>query len=515
MDLILSEASIIVARQKPPVRSKHFYSTQDVHPDLLTDEKARELRETQLVEKHMPFLFQLITHKLSKTVALPIKSDQATLDGSECQNESGSEREEADSDEELLDGELRNLKGGEDRKVARSKRIYTTSRTICSMVSFVLNRRDNAVQLENSLAFVACGVSNRVNLFLHHIGLTSSNQTANKALKTLGRHAENHIASVLDENNPIAPILCIDNLDFEQRIHSKSLGNDSQMFHGTWGYIHQIDRALLSSVSPSDLTLESYLSKMEEIPSLVVSPKMLIPSPEDEKHWVLVLKSQIAKVLLTYIAKPAEKRTTIAITPTTIKQISHKPPDITMIKLMIASDNSAQGIGEVCTGIIQQSNLDETEFSSRLQVIHGDLATCANIQSLQSQRVPSEYSADTITNLLTLLGGSHTLWNIGLAIFELHYGNTSDSRDCGAWRWLDSLGIPSTKTLDKKDFTKMIQNMEKIHEATIVYCIMCVMGIQNSSLTNQLSSLPGKTIESIIDKTYHQYFSARAKSKAA
>ncbi|KAA1067262.1 hypothetical protein PGTUg99_029933 [Puccinia graminis f. sp. tritici] len=63
MDLILSEASIIVARQKPPVRSKHFYSTQDVHPDLLTDEKARELRETQLVEKHMPFLFQLITHK--------------------------------------------------------------------------------------------------------------------------------------------------------------------------------------------------------------------------------------------------------------------------------------------------------------------------------------------------------------------------------------------------------------------------------------------------------------------
>ncbi|KAA1071508.1 hypothetical protein PGT21_010164 [Puccinia graminis f. sp. tritici] len=85
MDLILSEASIIVARQKPP------------------------------------------------TVALPIKSDQATLDGSECENESGSEREEADSDEELFDGELRNLKGVEDRKVARSKRIYTTSRTICSM----------------------------------------------------------------------------------------------------------------------------------------------------------------------------------------------------------------------------------------------------------------------------------------------------------------------------------------------------------------------------------------------
>jgi hypothetical protein len=79
---------------------------------------------------------------------------------------------------------------------------------------------------------------------------------------------------------------------------------------------------------------------------------------------------------------------------------------------------------------------------------------------------------DRITNLLTLLGGLHTLWNIGLAVFEMHHGNISDLRNCGAWQWLDLLGIPPTKSIDKKDCKKMIQNMEKIHKATIVYCIM-------------------------------------------
>ncbi|PLW10604.1 hypothetical protein PCANC_23141 [Puccinia coronata f. sp. avenae] len=384
------------------------------------------------------------------------------------------------------------------------------------MISFVLNRRDNAAQLENSLTFLACGVSNRVNQFLHYIGLASSNQTANKALKTLGQQAEEKISQKLSTENdkPIAPFLCIDDLDFEQCIHSKSQGKNSEMFHGTWGYIHQINRSLLSSVPPSDLTIDSYLAAMEKIPSLSVSPQMLIPSPEEEKHWILVLKNQIAKVLLQYIAKSANHHTTIPVTPPSIDQISNEPPDLRMLKLMIASDNSAQGISEVCTGIIQQSDLTEHNFFNQLQVINGDLATCSNVQSLQSQRIPSAHVEDRIENLLTLLGGLHTLWNIGLAIFGLHNRNTSDSRDSGAWRWLESLGIPLKKTLDKKDFTKMIQNMEKIHKASIVYCLMCVMKIQNRSLTDELMVLPSKELISIIDETYEAYFSAVAKSKA-
>ena len=84
------------------------------------------------------------------------------------------------------------------------------------MISFVLNRQDNAAQLKNSLTFLACGISNQVNQFLHYIGLASSNQTAKKDLKTLRRAAEDKIAWILsnEKNQPIAPFLCIDNLDF-------------------------------------------------------------------------------------------------------------------------------------------------------------------------------------------------------------------------------------------------------------------------------------------------------------
>ncbi|PLW38725.1 hypothetical protein PCASD_11527 [Puccinia coronata f. sp. avenae] len=284
----------------------------------------------------------------------------------------------------MFDGNVKKLKSLEGREAAQKKRIYTTSRNICSMISFVHNCWDLAAQLENSLTFLACGVSNRVNRFLHYIGLASSNQTANKALKTLGQQAEEKISQKLstENNKPIAPFLCIDNLDFEQRIHLKSQGKNSKMFHGTWGYIHQINHSLLSSVPPSNLTIDSYLAAMEKIPSLSVSPQMLIPSPEEEKNWILVLKSQIAKVLLQYIAKSADHHTKVPVTPPSIDQISNEPPDLTMLKLMIASDNSAQGISKVCTGIIQQSDLTEHNFFKQLQVIDGDLATCSNVQSL-------------------------------------------------------------------------------------------------------------------------------------
>ncbi|KAA1134644.1 hypothetical protein PGTUg99_011904 [Puccinia graminis f. sp. tritici] len=199
---------------------------------------------------------------------------------------------------------------------------------------------------------------------------------------------------------------------------------------------------------------------------------MFIASGAEDEHWTTVLKCQIAKVILQYIATPSDKDVPIISRPPEVKQISHERPDITMLKLMIASDNSAQGVEDVCTGIIQQTDLDETEFYSRLLMLDGDLGTCVNVKCLQNQRFPSSHIENSLDNFCPLLGGAHTLWNIGQAIYTKHFGNNSDSRDSGAWRYLESLGIPSSKTLDKKDFTLMIANMIKIHEATIVHCVM-------------------------------------------
>jgi hypothetical protein len=69
------------------------------------------------------------------------------------------------------------------------------------MILFLLNCQDNTEQLKNLITFLACGVSNQVNQFLHYIGLASSNQTAKKALKTLGREAEEKIAWILSNEN--------------------------------------------------------------------------------------------------------------------------------------------------------------------------------------------------------------------------------------------------------------------------------------------------------------------------
>jgi hypothetical protein len=68
-----------------------------------------------------------------------------------------------------------------------------------------------------------------------------------------------------------------------------------------------------------------------------------------------------------------------------------------------------------------------------------------------------------------LLGASHTLWNISQALFLLHHGDNHNSKDLGAWHTLESLGISTNHpAVTKKDFTLMIDNMQQVHEATIL-----------------------------------------------
>ncbi|KNE94092.1 hypothetical protein PSTG_12522 [Puccinia striiformis f. sp. tritici PST-78] len=68
--------------------------------------------------------------------------------------------------------------------------------------------------------------------------------------------------------------------------------------------------------------------------------------------------------------------------PPVINQILAKKPSITMLRLMIASDNSAQGIGKVFEGIMRQANLSPADFFGQLQLFQGDLGTCLNFESL-------------------------------------------------------------------------------------------------------------------------------------
>ena len=80
------------------------------------------------------------------------------------------------------------------------------------MFAFAQNRRNNALQLHNSVRFLASGVSERVNEYLNYIGLTSSRSTALAAMKILSKDHEKFIkeAMALNPSLPVAPTIFIE-----------------------------------------------------------------------------------------------------------------------------------------------------------------------------------------------------------------------------------------------------------------------------------------------------------------
>jgi hypothetical protein len=55
-----------------------------------------------------------------------------------------------------------------------------------------------------------------------------------------------------------------------------------------------------------------------------------------------------------------------------------------MLKMMIASDNSAEGFGKVLEGITRQTGKTSLKASEHPQVMEGDLRTYCNLESLQA-----------------------------------------------------------------------------------------------------------------------------------
>jgi hypothetical protein len=220
----------------------------------------------------------------------------------------------------------------------------------------------------------------------------------------------------------------------------------------------------------SELSLEAYQEAIQKLDKIVIEPSMFLPSSEAIKTTTEVWKSQIARVLYK-LAIPKDRVSAIPTEPTPVEKITPLKPEIYMMKLMDSSDNSAEGVGQVFESILHQSGLKVDEFFGRLQVMDGDLGTVQNFNCLRAQRAPNPYPEESLTNVLFQLGASHTLWNIASAIFSLHIGDPANSLDLGAWQYLEALGFPAEKAIQKKDFTLMVNQMEKILEAVLYYCL--------------------------------------------
>ena len=88
--------------------------------------------------------------------------------------------------------------------------------------------------------------------------------------------------------------------------------------------------------------------------------------------------------------------------------------------------------------------------------MEGDLGTYYNPESLPALRRPTDHTDESLSTIFMLLGASHILWNVAQAIFLLHFGDSSNSEDLGAWHTLESLGVPVDCPVTKNDFTLMI-----------------------------------------------------------
>ncbi|KAA1138847.1 hypothetical protein PGTUg99_022337 [Puccinia graminis f. sp. tritici] len=421
----------------------------------------------------MPFLYRLLCAKMQGP-----QFDADSTSAGDAQADLEEDVTEEDNEGDLLE-ETEAFDGFgfrtiRDPATRKANRVHTMARTICAMVAFGSNRRHNGFQLSNSLIFLAAGVTERVSSYLNYIGVSSSRRTAHAALETLGEESKLKFQDryKLDKSQLIAPLLCYDNLDFQEKVHMKSIGHTSQMFHGTWGYIHSIPPSLLSKLDPQDLTKEALKEALHRGTKLTIRPEMFTPTMDSTDHWQKTQKAQITQVILQYIATPVDSRVPLQKTPPEVHPIKPEPPNIAMLKLMIASDNSAQGVGDVFTGIIQQSGLTAEEFHSRLQIMEGDLGSCNIFESLRNQRCPATGDHNSLDNVLPIPGAAHTLWNISQAIYVTHWGNEKLARDTGAWRVLHALGIQAIKPTTKKDFSLMLCHVEKIHEAALLLCVL-------------------------------------------
>ncbi|KAA1134466.1 hypothetical protein PGTUg99_001927 [Puccinia graminis f. sp. tritici] len=342
----------------------------------------------------------------------------------------------------------------------------------------------NGMQLTNSIRFDGCGVSETVNEHLHYMGITSSRKTAIQALRSLARHAQDAVRESMALTQDFAPLLCIDNLDMEERVQMSTIGHQSRMFHGTWGYIHIPSKDLWSTLNPVELSLEAYHNSLRTASSMVIDPEFFMPTDSPNDDYKAVWKSQIAQVMLKYVAKPSDRQAIIPLDPPPIDPISHEAPSIHMLKLMDESDNSAEGIGQVMEALRRQSGLEPEEFFGRLQLMEGDLGT------------------------------SHTLWNIAYTILTYHFGNSNKMDDFGVWRFLEALGVSPEKVIQKKDFTKMLQHMEQVHEATLWHCIRTVMETDNDLVEEELKVLPSDEWNGIVETCYNRFCSPDARRKA-
>ncbi|KAH9822991.1 hypothetical protein DFH28DRAFT_1118339 [Melampsora americana] len=495
---VLRKAKVIVAQQNPPQGSL-FININKLETNFF--EHQNKIKREETIVKSMSFMHELISFKLKHAHAAwkakrnqrAAKNNGGTVvsDGSESESDVGSE-----SDACINPGSLQDSAQGyffqkpKDRVESAKTRLKTIAATMTHMLAFACNRRCNALQVENTITLLACGVSERVNQYLQQIGLSASRKSALRGLLVLSKEKA---------------------MSIKKRV---KIDATSKTFHGTWGYAHYLDPKILCDLNTEECTVATFQKTLTKDCKQAIDSGDLLPDQNEQKRWVLTLKNQVARVLSHYMKRPDKYKTCKILNLAPIDQVEAKKPDIDMLKLMDSSDNGSDGIAALYDKLIKQTGLLPEDFANRLQVIEGDLGTCLNFRGLESQRVPSKFADEGLSHLVMVPGAGHTLWNILQAILLHHWGDPSNKKDLGAWRTAVELGAAKKeRPTAKKDFTSMIRLIEQVHEATITFGIFEVLGLPVGAVQDPIDMTP-EAFESTVENVFMTFLSGHAMQEA-
>ncbi|KAH9808413.1 hypothetical protein DFH28DRAFT_909895 [Melampsora americana] len=175
--------AIVIRENLPSGEPPHgmFHSSKNVtHGFFLKEEEQR--RDT-LVEMNMPFLHSLVLAKLEH--AREIRQKERAKRKVTQKNVDDDEEDLSVEDlEEVAMNPVDDSKGvkffesttimGKSNQRLEEHRMKKLPIMLCSMLAFACNRRHCGLQLQNSIMFLACAVTQKVNDYLHFLGLTLS-----------------------------------------------------------------------------------------------------------------------------------------------------------------------------------------------------------------------------------------------------------------------------------------------------------------------------------------------------
>lgn len=225
--------------------------------------------------------------------------------------------------------------------------------------------------MQNSIAFIACGVSERVNDHLHFLGLTTARQMGLKAMDTLGKASQKLIKHRMKQSFNLRPFMTLDNIDIQARVHNTRIEASTKLFHGSYGYIHFLPPHLIEEIDPEEAKVDSLLKCIDKSQEEPFEPNSLLPTQEEKLHWKHVLKAQLSRALLDYeLEKDSVEykicQSALPTVPPPVDPIEWHDPDLMMLKMMSASDSSAGGVADMIEQCQLQTGEDAIELAKSL-----------------------------------------------------------------------------------------------------------------------------------------------------